>query len=62
MLISGPVPEGADSVVQVEDTELVADTDRSSTVKRVKITVAARQGQDIRPVVPLLLLILPFAG
>ncbi|XP_049932527.1 molybdopterin biosynthesis protein CNX1 isoform X2 [Nymphaea colorata] len=44
----GPIPEGADSVVQVEDTELVADT--SSVVKRVNILVAASQGQDIRPV------------
>ncbi|KAF3774267.1 Molybdopterin biosynthesis protein [Nymphaea thermarum] len=43
-----PIPEGADSVVQVEDTELVADT--SSVVKRVRILVAASQGQDIRPV------------
>ncbi|XP_022147603.1 molybdopterin biosynthesis protein CNX1 isoform X2 [Momordica charantia] len=39
----GPIPEGADAVVQVEDTERIES-------KRVKIMVKTRKGADIRPV------------
>ncbi|KAL4034867.1 hypothetical protein IC575_003536 [Cucumis melo] len=39
----GPIPDGADAVVQVEDTEKIES-------KRVKIKVKARKGADIRPV------------
>jgi gephyrin len=43
-----PVPEGADAVIQVEDTEkLPAGADGRP---RVRIGKAARPGQDIRPV------------
>ncbi|KAI4382195.1 hypothetical protein MLD38_008190 [Melastoma candidum] len=44
----GPIPDGADAVIQVEDTELVLDG--SVDVKRVKIRVQVPQGADIRPV------------
>ncbi|KAL4193081.1 hypothetical protein AMTRI_Chr06g175130 [Amborella trichopoda] len=44
----GPVPDGADAVVQVEDTEQIEDT--PDGLKRVRILVAANPGQDIRPV------------
>nr|DAD17791.1 TPA_asm: hypothetical protein HUJ06_019254 [Nelumbo nucifera] len=44
----GPIPNGANAVVQVEDTELVEGALGES--KRVKILVQARQGLDIRPV------------
>ncbi|KAG7033449.1 Molybdopterin biosynthesis protein CNX1 [Cucurbita argyrosperma subsp. argyrosperma] len=39
----GPIPDGADAVVQVEDTEKIES-------KHVKIMVKARKGADIRPV------------
>lgn len=45
----GPIPEGADAVVQVENTELVNDA--SDGTKRVRILVQTTQGNDIRPVV-----------
>jgi hypothetical protein len=46
---AGPIPDGADAVVQVEDTEQVpAGADGS---KRVRILVRAAEGQDIRNVV-----------
>nr|XP_043636386.1 molybdopterin biosynthesis protein CNX1 [Erigeron canadensis] len=44
----GPIPDGADAVVQVEDTQLV-DTPSSDT-KRVRILVKTNTGVDIRPV------------
>lgn len=45
----GPIPDGADAVVQVEDTEII----RSDSVglSRVKILVKTSPGVDIRPVV-----------
>lgn len=46
---SGPIPDGADAVVQVEDTEEVNHTAAES--KRVKILVQTNKGVDIRPVV-----------
>ncbi|KAH9742667.1 Molybdopterin biosynthesis protein CNX1 [Citrus sinensis] len=45
----GPIPDGADAVVQVEDTEEVNHTAAES--KRVKILVQTNKGVDIRPVV-----------
>lgn len=44
----GPIPEGADAVVQVEDTEEVETA--SSEPKRVRILVKTNKGLDIRPV------------
>ncbi|KAI3918498.1 hypothetical protein MKX01_041818 [Papaver californicum] len=44
----GPIPDGFDAVVQVEDTEEVKDASGES--KHVRILVQAQQGQDIRPV------------
>ncbi|KAG1330826.1 molybdopterin biosynthesis protein CNX1 [Cocos nucifera] len=44
----GPIPDGADSVVQVEDTEKVTDALDGS--KRVKISVQVPPGHDIRNV------------
>lgn len=44
----GPVPEGADAVVQVEDTEQISDG--AGEVKRVRILKAVSKGHDIRPV------------
>lgn len=51
---SGPIPDGADAVVQVEDTEKVNNS--SDEVERVKILVKTIQGNDIRPVVCVCLL------
>ena len=45
----GPIPEGADAVVQVENTEVVNDA--SDGTKRVRILVQTTKGNDIRPVV-----------
>ncbi|KAK7372644.1 hypothetical protein VNO80_06031 [Phaseolus coccineus] len=44
----GPIPEGADAVVQVENTEVVNDA--SDGTKRVRILVQTTKGNDIRPV------------
>ncbi|KAM7522773.1 hypothetical protein LguiA_012675 [Lonicera macranthoides] len=44
----GPIPDGADAVVQVEDTELIKNASFES--KRVRILVQTSQGVDIRPV------------
>lgn len=44
----GPIPEGADAVVQVEDTEEVADG--NDGLKRVKVLASVTQGHDIRNV------------
>ncbi|KAF8379073.1 hypothetical protein HHK36_028500 [Tetracentron sinense] len=44
----GPIPDGADAVVQVEDTEQIKDASGES--KRVRILVQTSQGVDIRPV------------
>jgi gephyrin len=48
----GPIPDGADAVVQVEDTEQLAGAPDGS--KRVRILVRPTQGQDIRNVVLLI--------
>ncbi|XP_048504321.1 molybdopterin biosynthesis protein CNX1 isoform X2 [Beta vulgaris subsp. vulgaris] len=44
----GPVPDGADAVVQVEDTEQIQSD--PSEPKRVRILVQTKPGLDIRPV------------
>ncbi|KAL5830693.1 hypothetical protein ACOSQ3_016110 [Xanthoceras sorbifolium] len=44
----GPIPDGADAVVQVEDTEQIKDAAVES--KRVRILVQTSKGVDIRPV------------
>ncbi|KAI7982777.1 Molybdopterin biosynthesis protein CNX1 [Camellia lanceoleosa] len=44
----GPIPDGADAVVQVEDTELIKSS--SVEAKRVRILVQTTRGVDIRPV------------
>ncbi|KAL6978017.1 calnexin Cnx1, partial [Sarracenia purpurea var. burkii] len=44
----GPIPEGADAVVQVEDTELIPSG--SIEGKRVRILTQTSKGADIRPV------------
>lgn len=44
-----PIPNGADAVVQIEDTEVVARDD-SGNVSLVKILKGAAVGQDIRKV------------
>ncbi|CAO2840964.1 unnamed protein product [Amaranthus hypochondriacus] len=44
----GPIPDGADAVVQVEDTEQIES--EPSQPKRVRILVQTRPGFDIRPV------------
>ncbi|EOY33172.1 Molybdopterin biosynthesis CNX1 protein / molybdenum cofactor biosynthesis enzyme CNX1 (CNX1) isoform 3 [Theobroma cacao] len=44
----GPIPDGADAVVQVEDTEQVKASSVES--KRVRMLVQTRKGVDIRPV------------
>ncbi|XP_062082360.1 molybdopterin biosynthesis protein CNX1 [Humulus lupulus] len=44
----GPIPDGADAVVQVEDTEQIEESSLES--KRVRILAETRKGTDIRPV------------
>ncbi|XP_051142410.1 molybdopterin biosynthesis protein CNX1 [Andrographis paniculata] len=44
----GPIPDGADAVVQVEDTAIVES--ESSDQKRVRILKQVSKGLDIRPV------------
>lgn len=44
----GPIPDGADAVVQIENTEQATDT--ANGLKRVKILVGVSQGLDIRQV------------
>ncbi|KAH7541944.1 hypothetical protein FEM48_Zijuj02G0021000 [Ziziphus jujuba var. spinosa] len=44
----GPIPDGADAVIQVEDTEQIEDSSFQS--KRVRILVETSKGADIRPV------------
>ena len=41
IMTGAPVPQGADAVIRVEDTELVSD-------KKVQINVAVKSGNDIR--------------
>ncbi|KAK6479218.1 gephyrin isoform X3 [Huso huso] len=43
-----PIPCGADAVVQVEDTELLRESDDGTEELEVRILVQARPGQDIR--------------
>lgn len=57
MIGSGPIPDGADAVVQVEDTEKV--NSGSDEFDRVRILVKTNQGNDIRPVVCLFIIITP---
>ncbi|XP_032882787.1 gephyrin isoform X12 [Amblyraja radiata] len=45
-----PIPCGADAVVQVEDTELIRETDDGTEELEVRILTQARPGQDIRPI------------
>ncbi|XP_073493533.1 gephyrin isoform X24 [Phyllobates terribilis] len=45
-----PIPCGADAVVQVEDTELIRESDDGTEELEVRILVQARPGQDIRPI------------
>nr|XP_006815801.1 PREDICTED: gephyrin-like [Saccoglossus kowalevskii] len=44
-----PLPPGADAVVQVEDTQLIKDTDDGCTELEVRILKTPKTGQDIRP-------------
>ena len=44
----GPVPAGADAVVQVEDTKLVEKSADGKGEKTVEISVDPRPGLDIR--------------
>lgn len=44
----GPVPEGADAVVQVEYTQQIEESPEG--MKRIRILTGAYKGQDIRPV------------
>lgn len=46
----GPVPRGADAVVQVEDTKLVKATEDGREELEVEILKAPTLNQDIRPV------------
>uniref|UniRef100_A0A1B6EFW7 MoaB/Mog domain-containing protein n=2 Tax=Clastoptera arizonana TaxID=38151 RepID=A0A1B6EFW7_9HEMI len=45
-----PVPEGADAVVQVEDTELIAEDDDGRKEISINILIPPTVNQDIRPV------------
>lgn len=44
-----PVPPGADAVIQVEDTELVKESEDGKTELEIKLLKAPSVGQDIRP-------------
>lgn len=56
---AGPIPDGADAVVQVEDTEQVAAPPDGT--KRVRISVRVAEGHDIRNVVSRFLVLLLLA-
>lgn len=43
----GPVPQGADAVIQIEDTEAAPD---QGGRRYVKLKRGAKPGEDIRPV------------
>nr|XP_039255074.1 gephyrin-like isoform X1 [Styela clava] len=45
-----PLPEGANAVVQVEDTKLLEEADQGNTEVRISILTEAKEGQDIRQV------------
>jgi gephyrin len=46
-----PVPDGADAVVKIEDTEAVdASIDNTHQEKSVRILVGVKAGQNIRPI------------
>uniref|UniRef100_A0A673H044 Gephyrin n=1 Tax=Sinocyclocheilus rhinocerous TaxID=307959 RepID=A0A673H044_9TELE len=45
-----PIPCGADAVVQVEDTELLRESEDGTEELEVRILIQARPGQDIRPI------------
>ncbi|KAM9707548.1 LOW QUALITY PROTEIN: gephyrin-like [Menidia menidia] len=45
-----PIPCGADAVVQVEDTELLRESQDGTEELEVRIMVQVRPGQDIRPI------------
>ncbi|XP_023807290.1 gephyrin-like isoform X4 [Oryzias latipes] len=45
-----PIPCGADAVVQVEDTELLRESEDGTEELEVRIMVQVRPGQDIRPI------------
>ncbi|XP_051953941.1 gephyrin-like isoform X5 [Xyrauchen texanus] len=45
-----PIPCGADAVVQIEDTELLRESDDGTEELEVRILVQVRPGQDIRPI------------
>lgn len=45
-----PVPEGADAVVKIEDTEGILDEATGSQEVQVKILKAVKTGVNIRPV------------
>ncbi|XP_069016976.1 gephyrin a isoform X3 [Embiotoca jacksoni] len=45
-----PIPCGADAVVQIEDTELLRESEDGTEELEVRIMVQARPGQDIRPI------------
>lgn len=47
-----PVPDGADAVVQVEDTILVHSADQGTKELEIKVMKAPTVGQDIRFVKP----------
>lgn len=48
-LYVGPIPDGANAVVQVEDTELIENASTGS--RMVRILKQTSPGVDIRPVV-----------
>lgn len=45
-----PLPDGADAVVMVEDTELISSSEDGNTEKKIKILVSSKPGQDIRTI------------
>ncbi|TSW08322.1 Gephyrin [Bagarius yarrelli] len=45
-----PIPCGADAVVQVEDTEVLQESENGTEELEVRILVQACPGQDIRPI------------
>lgn len=45
-----PIPEGANAIVQVEDTKLLQEADEGNTEVKITILSNAKEGQDIREV------------
>jgi gephyrin len=45
-----PLPPGADAVIMVENTELIASSDDGTIEKRIKLLTSVKPGEDVRSI------------